>query len=164
MQAVYRNDNGQLVSVGTVVADPLPAGLSQVTLSAQDEAGLANGSRMWDPATRTVVPNPAWVDPAIAETNRTALESGLGTYIDGAATALANMAAVPTTTDPIQAAAQPTVTSVAQAQTAIRTLQTQLKAVCDVVEQLATTEGNHIRKTVALARVVAGKLDSTANT
>jgi hypothetical protein len=77
MQAVYDNTTGQLVSVGTVVADPLPAGLAQSTLSAQDAAGLAEGSRMWDPATRTVVATPGWVDPAVIEGNRTTTETNM---------------------------------------------------------------------------------------
>lgn len=162
--AVYQNTTGQLVSVGTVVADPLPAGLTSVALSAPDEAGLANGSRMWDPATRTVVATPGWVDPAIAEGNRATVEAGLVTFIDGAATAIANMQAIPNTTNPIQAAAQATFSNLAGAQTAVRALQTQVKSLCDVIEQLAATEENHIRKTVALARYTAGQLDSTENT
>ena len=72
MHAIH--DNGVLISLGTVLADPLPFGLAAVPLSGVDAAGLVDGSRVWDPSTRTVVPTPGWVDPAIAEGNRTTLE------------------------------------------------------------------------------------------
>ena len=46
-KAIYRSDTGELVSVGTVVADPLPDGLSIVTLSEDRPTGD------WNPQTLT---------------------------------------------------------------------------------------------------------------
>jgi hypothetical protein len=43
--AVYRVSDGALVSVGTVVADPLPAGI------ASKNVGLARPEGLWNPAT-----------------------------------------------------------------------------------------------------------------
>lgn len=46
---------GQSVSVGTVVADPLPAGLQSVALSSADAAALASGAGRWHEGSRSVV-------------------------------------------------------------------------------------------------------------
>ncbi len=75
MTAVYNTATGQLVSIGTVVVSPLPAGLTAVQLSPQDAAGMADGSRTWDPATKTVVATVGWVDPATATSNRATIET-----------------------------------------------------------------------------------------
>ena len=53
MYAVFRVADGSLVSTGTVVADPLPAGLSARPLTDQESAWLATGG-VWDVTTRTV--------------------------------------------------------------------------------------------------------------
>lgn len=71
--ALHRTDTGALVSVGTVIADPLPDGLASVALTEVDRDGLRSGARTWDPATRTVIATPGWVDPAVTETNRDSL-------------------------------------------------------------------------------------------
>jgi hypothetical protein len=51
--AVIDDATGRLVSLGQVVADPLPAGLV-----AQDLPGRPADSQMWDEATRSFVPRP----------------------------------------------------------------------------------------------------------
>ncbi len=55
--AVYETDTGRLVSLGTVLAEPFPAGLSTVALSAEPDLPTA----MWDAPTRAFVPRPAKV-------------------------------------------------------------------------------------------------------
>lgn len=50
--AVYRAQDGGLVSQGTVVADPLPEGLVAVALGEERPAGV------WNPATRSFDPAP----------------------------------------------------------------------------------------------------------
>ena len=45
--------NGEAVSIGTVVADPLPAGLTAVALSTEDATKLRTGWQ-WNPATLAV--------------------------------------------------------------------------------------------------------------
>jgi hypothetical protein len=52
MYAVY-DSTGRLVSTGTVVADPLPAGLTARLLTDQEAAWLADGGQ-WDAASRLV--------------------------------------------------------------------------------------------------------------
>jgi hypothetical protein len=51
---VVYNESGESVSVGTVVADPLPEGLSAIALSAEAADALLNGLAIWDSATLSV--------------------------------------------------------------------------------------------------------------
>ncbi|MCC6192057.1 MAG: hypothetical protein IT318_23760 [Anaerolineales bacterium] len=56
-QALYETATGRLVSVGSVVAEPLPAGLAALAL-----AGPPNvDGEMWDAGTRAFVARPAKV-------------------------------------------------------------------------------------------------------
>jgi len=57
--------DGRCVSVGTVVADPLPEGLSAVQLSDADGAAIRDGSGRWDDASRSVVAVPPTVPDAV---------------------------------------------------------------------------------------------------
>lgn len=54
--AIYNKSTGRLVSLGTVITDPLPAHLEAVTL-----ADKPADSEMWDEATKAYVPRPAKV-------------------------------------------------------------------------------------------------------
>jgi len=54
---------GNPVSMGTVVANPLPDGLSASALSLADAEGILDGSSRWDAATLAVVP----VTPPVPE-------------------------------------------------------------------------------------------------
>ena len=53
------HNNGQPVSIGTVIADPLPNGLTAVALSDTDAANLLTGGWQWNPATLAVDIEPA---------------------------------------------------------------------------------------------------------
>lgn len=64
---VYVSATGEAVSVGTVVADPLPEGLSAAPLSPADADLLLAGGAAWDAATRSVVVPPP---PVPAEVTR----------------------------------------------------------------------------------------------
>ena len=55
---LYNTATGQSVSIGTVIADPLPAGITALPLSDAEGEGLQNGSLIWDAATRTLIPTP----------------------------------------------------------------------------------------------------------
>ena len=58
------HNSGQPVSIGTVIADPLPEGLSAVALSDTDAVRLLTGGWQWNPATLAVDIEPAPVpDP-----------------------------------------------------------------------------------------------------
>jgi hypothetical protein len=46
--------SGECRSLGTRVADPLPAGLQAVALSSSDAESLLDGSGVWVPASRSV--------------------------------------------------------------------------------------------------------------
>lgn len=76
--AVHQTSNGQLVSVGTVVANPLPAGLAALALSAGDAQALRDGTGAWDAGALVVLMLPP--DPTIA--NRSAIETNLATDMD----------------------------------------------------------------------------------
>ena len=55
---LYNTTTGQSVSIGTVIADPLPADLTALPLTDEQGEGLQNGSLIWDAATRTLIPTP----------------------------------------------------------------------------------------------------------
>ena len=62
--AVHDTTTGDLVSVRTIIADPLPDTLTAVALDAHDAAAVTSGSGRWDPTTRTIVPAPPPSPPA----------------------------------------------------------------------------------------------------
>jgi hypothetical protein len=55
---LYNNTTGESVSIGTVIADPLPEGITALPLTDAEGEGLQNGTLMWDAATRTLIPTP----------------------------------------------------------------------------------------------------------
>jgi hypothetical protein len=55
---LYNTTTGQSVSIGTVIADPLPEGITALPLSDEQGEGLQNGSLIWDAATRTLIATP----------------------------------------------------------------------------------------------------------
>jgi hypothetical protein len=56
---LYNTTTGQSVSIGTVIADPLPEGITALPLTDAEGEGLQNGLLKWDEETRTLVPTPA---------------------------------------------------------------------------------------------------------
>lgn len=73
---LYNDATGKAVSIGTVIADPLPDGIVAVVLSDADADALGK-TRQWDATTRTVIdrtPDP--VEPSI-EDRIAALEAAL---------------------------------------------------------------------------------------
>ena len=61
------NADGEWVSFGTVVADPLPAGLVAIPLSDSDSDALNKGRALWDAASRSVVMRPEAEWPVIPQ-------------------------------------------------------------------------------------------------
>jgi hypothetical protein len=55
---LYNTATGQSVSIGTVIADPLPEGITALPLTDAEGEGLQNGSLIWDAATRTLIATP----------------------------------------------------------------------------------------------------------
>jgi hypothetical protein len=55
---LYNTVTGQSVSIGTVIADPLPEGITALPLTDAEGEGLQNGSLNWDEATRTLIATP----------------------------------------------------------------------------------------------------------
>jgi hypothetical protein len=55
---LYNTTTGQSVSIGTVIADPLPDGITALPLTDEQGEGLQNGSLIWDEATRTLIATP----------------------------------------------------------------------------------------------------------
>jgi hypothetical protein len=55
---LYNTESGQSVSIGTVIADPLPEGITALPLTDAEGEGLQNGSLKWDEETRTLIPTP----------------------------------------------------------------------------------------------------------
>ena len=55
---LYNTTTGASVSIGTVIADPLPAGITALPLTDEQGEGLQNGSLKWDEATRTLIATP----------------------------------------------------------------------------------------------------------
>ena len=80
--AVHTNDTGTLVSVGTVIATPLPANLTALALTDGDATRLRTGAGIWDAATRSVIDNPAKAAELVAETNMATITSRVQPHID----------------------------------------------------------------------------------
>jgi hypothetical protein len=55
---LYNTTTGASVSIGTVIADPLPAGITALPLTDEQGEGLQNGSLKWDEQTRTLIATP----------------------------------------------------------------------------------------------------------
>jgi hypothetical protein len=55
---LYNTTTGASVSIGTVIADPLPEGITALPFSDEQGEGLQNGSLIWDAASRTLIPTP----------------------------------------------------------------------------------------------------------
>jgi hypothetical protein len=55
---LYNTTTGRSVSIGTVIADPLPEGITALPLTDEQGEGLQNGSLIWDAASRTLIPTP----------------------------------------------------------------------------------------------------------
>jgi hypothetical protein len=62
---VFAAATGREVSLGTVVADPLPQGLASVALSDADASAIREGRAAWDAATRSVVALPPVVPESV---------------------------------------------------------------------------------------------------
>jgi hypothetical protein len=55
---LHNTVTGQSVSIGTVIADPLPAGITALPLTDEQGESLQNGSLIWDAATRSLIATP----------------------------------------------------------------------------------------------------------
>jgi hypothetical protein len=55
---LYNTTTGESVSIGTVIADPLPEGITALPLTDEQGEGLQNGTLIWDAATRSLIPTP----------------------------------------------------------------------------------------------------------
>jgi hypothetical protein len=100
--AVHQTDNGQLVSVGTIVAEPLPDGLAAVALSDVDAAALRDNTGIWSPSTLAVIPNPDYAAEQIRVANEAILRDPTTL-----AQRLARLAAYTTDPDVVAALARP---------------------------------------------------------
>lgn len=65
--AVINRETGEAVSVGTVVADPLPAELVALPISDADADALNKGRALWDAASRSAVMRPESEWPTLPE-------------------------------------------------------------------------------------------------
>ena len=61
MNVVYQSDTGRAVSFGSVVASPLPEGMSSMPLTAVDAELLRRGGGRWDATSLRIVPNSGWL-------------------------------------------------------------------------------------------------------
>jgi hypothetical protein len=55
---LYNSTTGQSVSIGTVIADPLPEGITALPLTDAQGEGLQNGTLVWDAVTRSLIATP----------------------------------------------------------------------------------------------------------
>jgi len=62
---VFATTTGREVSLGTVVADPLPQGLASALLSDADASAIREGRATWDAETRSVAPLPPVVPESV---------------------------------------------------------------------------------------------------
>ena len=98
---LYNTTTGQSVSIGTVIADPLPEGITALPLTVEQGEGLQNGSLKWDEETRSLIPTPPpavsaaeWVDAQGFSGNRTTTMLYLKLKLDGASKSSPKLTAV----------------------------------------------------------------------
>jgi hypothetical protein len=98
---LYNTATGQSVSIGTVIADPLPEGITALPLTDEQGEGLQSGSLKWDEETRSLVPTPPpamsaaeWVDAQQFSGNRTTTMLYLKLQLDAAGKTSSKLAAV----------------------------------------------------------------------
>jgi len=98
---LYNTATGASVSIGTVIADPLPEGITALPLTDAEGQGLQNGSLKWDEETRTLIPTPPpamsaadWVDAQGFSGNRTTTMLYLKLKLDAAQKSSPKLAAV----------------------------------------------------------------------
>jgi hypothetical protein len=98
---LYNTATGQSVSIGTVIADPLPEHLTALPLTDAEGEGLQNGSLKWDEETRSLIPTPPpamsaaeWVDAQQFSGNRTTTMLYLKLRLDAAGKTSPKLASV----------------------------------------------------------------------
>jgi len=98
---LYNTATGQSVSIGTVIANPLPEGITALPLTDAEGEGMQNGSLIWDAASRTLIPTPPpsmsaadWVDAQGFSGNRTTTMLYLKLKLDAASKTSPKLAAV----------------------------------------------------------------------
>lgn len=120
MSAFVLHDNGEAKSIATgVPPSPVPNGWLAKVITDAEFAGLTAGTHRWDPPTRTVVLDQAKQQAA----------ANLQAVSDAVTAAAAAMQAIIDTP-------APNIGNVAQAQTAIRALQTQVKDEARLIRRL----------------------------
>lgn len=67
MYLVYVTVTGEADSYGTILADPMPEGLTVRPMSEDETAGVLEGRLMWDASTLAFVQNPNWTQPEAGE-------------------------------------------------------------------------------------------------
>jgi hypothetical protein len=55
---LYNTTTGESVSIGTVIADPLPAGITALPLTDAEGEGMQSGTLIWDAASRSLIATP----------------------------------------------------------------------------------------------------------
>jgi hypothetical protein len=55
---LFNTATGESVSIGTVIANPLPEDITALPLTDEQGEGLQNGTLIWDAASRTLIPTP----------------------------------------------------------------------------------------------------------
>ncbi len=98
---LYNTATGQSVSIGTVIADPLPEGITALPLTDEQGEGLQNGLLKWDEETRSLIPTPPpsmsaaeWVDAQGFAGNRSTTMLYLKLQLDAAGKSSPKLAAV----------------------------------------------------------------------
>jgi hypothetical protein len=98
---LYNTTTGQSVSIGTVIANPLPEGITALPLTDAEGEGMQNGSLIWDAASRTLIPTPPpsmsaadWVDAQGFSGNKTTTMLYLKLQLDAAGKTSPKLAAV----------------------------------------------------------------------
>lgn len=162
--AVYETNTGVLKSVGSVLANPLPAGLTSVALSDPDAVALSNGTGRWDPATRTVVPT----NLATILANQADLLAKTVNAIAGNVTALA---AVPSGTTALNTTTTNTATVKATAGGNTTAVNNKVNALCDevtrgfnVVKQMLVEQERALRQLTTAEKLAVGDLNDTTGT
>lgn len=145
MYAVYVTATGELVSIGSILADPMPSHLTVLELDPAVGQSMLQGTHRWNATTRQSEPTPP--DPVIVVTqdiyNKAQVALGENvTALEQLPTARTAMQTVLTNG---QAVINAGVTSFAQANTQIDNLAAEVRRLANVVDAMLVAQARALR-------------------
>lgn len=158
---IHDTTTGEAVSSSPTFVTPGP-GRTSVEISDTDHAGLIGGWLKWNPATRTVIADPAFV-PSNLTTLQQRAQSALAANAAFLATVVARRTAIANGKTTAITGQTASVANVAQAQTQIRSIWTTLTQVATALSDLNDQAELLTKQNDGVIRMLLGLTDSIAD-